>query len=600
MKIEKKQLPKKLYQFMWYFIKPYKVAAAFYVFLALVAGFWGPLNSIIIKNIINELPSIADGTMSPIIWPAVLIVLNFIIFDNFTWRGIGFIEYKYYGLIKNEIVRASTNYVANHSHQFFQDSLSGKTSNQITQLSEGIYRILSGATPQLLRGVALIIIALVTTFFVHPIFSLILFIWAVSFVSISLIMSKRLIKLGDKYAAKESEIAGQVVDVISNQSNIRMFAKSSFEIKRLGRFLQDNLRAFTRKELYLVTIHAVQGGLIAVMIAFSVYFLTILYQAKQVSIGDFALILGLAMEVGHITWYTVSFIDELNEYKGRCKQSLSALMVEHKIKDVRNAKELIITKGEIKFENVKFHYKGTSPLFNNKSIIIEGGQKVGLVGYSGSGKSTFANLILRLYELSDGKIIIDGQDISKVTQDSLRLNISMIPQEPSMFHRSIMENIRYGKIDASDHEVVEAAKKAHADEFIAQIPGKYKTPVGERGVKLSGGQRQRIAIARAFLKNAPILILDEATSQLDSITERIIQESLEELMNSASLLSRSESRTTLVIAHRLSTLLQMDRILVFDKGKIVQDGSHHELLKQKGLYKTLWDSQVGGFLPEKR
>ena len=600
------KLPKNLFPFMWYFIKPYKIAAAFYVFLALAAGFWGPCNSLIIKYIINELPLIANNNISQIIWPAVLIVLNFIIFDNFTWRGIGLIEYKYYGRIKNEIIRVSMEYVTNHSHQFFQDSLSGKISNQITQLSESIYLILSGATPQLIRGVSLIIIALVTTFFVHPIFSSILLIWAVLFIFISLFMSAQLIKLGDVYAAKESEISGQVVDTISNQSNIRFFAQSHFEVNRLSRFLRENLKAFTKKELYLITLHAVQGGLIAIMMAFSVYFLTILYQAKQVSIGDFALILGLTMEVAHITWYSVSFVDELNELKGKCKQSMCALLVEHKVKNAINAKELKVTKGEIKFENVHFHYQGTSPLFNNKSIIIEGGQKVGLVGYSGSGKSTFANLILRLYDLSSGKILIDGQDISKVTQDSLRSNISIIPQEPSMFHRSIMENIRYGRIKATAQEVIEAAKNAHADEFIQLIPGKYNTPVGERGVKLSGGQRQRIAIARAFLKGAPILILDEATSQLDSVTERKIQESLEDLMNGGHLgpdkakINRAEKRTTLVIAHRLSTLLQMDRILVFDKGKIVQDGSHQELLQQKGLYKTLWESQVGGFLPEKK
>jgi ATP-binding cassette subfamily B protein len=259
--------------------------------------------------------------------------------------------------------------------------------------------------------------------------------------------------------------------------------------------------------------------------------------------------------------------------------------------DKPKATALNCTHGKITFDQVKFHYKGTEKLFQNKSIEIQAGQKVGLVGYSGGGKSTFVNLILRLYEVIDGAILIDGQDIRDVTQDSLRENIAMIPQDPSLFHRSLMENIRYGRVDSTDQEVIEAAKKAHAHEFIEKLKQGYDSLVGERGVKLSGGQRQRIAIARAILKNAPILILDEATSQLDSVTESLIQESLWELI---------QNKTTIVIAHRLSTLLHMDRILVFDKGKIVEDGTHGELLAKGGLYKNLWDAQVGGFFPDKK
>ncbi len=208
---------------------------------------------------------------------------------------------------------------------------------------------------------------------------------------------------------------------------------------------------------------------------------------------------------------------------------------------------------------------------------------------SGGGKSTFVNLILRLYDVTDGAIFIDGNNIRDITLNSLHKSIAMIPQDPSLFCRSLMENIRYGCIDASDMEVIQAAKLAHAHDFIIKLPQSYDSLVGERGVKLSGGQRQRIAIARAILKNAPILILDEATSQLDSVTESLIQDSLYNLM---------QNKTTIVIAHRLSTLLHMDRILVFDHGRIVEDGSHEELLLKNGLYKSLWDAQVGGFLSD--
>ena len=245
----------------------------------------------------------------------------------------------------------------------------------------------------------------------------------------------------------------------------------------------------------------------------------------------------------------------------------------------------------IVFDAVKFHYPETESLFNNKSVIIKAGEKVGLVGYSGSGKSTFVNLILRLYDVTGGNIFIDKQNIKDVNQNSLRQNIAIIPQDPYLFHRNLIENIRYGKITASDEEVIKAAKSAHADEFIRKLSKGYKSMVGERGIKLSGGQRQRIAIARAILKNAPILILDEATSQLDSLTENYIQETLWELM---------KNKTTIVVAHRLSTLLRMDRILVFEKGKIIQDGNHNTLINTHGLYQTLWNTQINGFLPEKQ
>ena len=240
------------------------------------------------------------------------------------------------------------------------------------------------------------------------------------------------------------------------------------------------------------------------------------------------------------------------------------------------------------FESVSFHY-GEKELFVNKHAHIRGGEKVGLVGYTGAGKSTFINLILRFFSLHDGKILIDRQNIAIVSLESLRRQIALIPQDPVLFHRTLWENISYGNPDASREMILNAAKLAHCDEFIQNIPNAYEAKVGERGTKLSGGEKQRIAIARAILADAPILILDEATSALDSLTERYIQDSLEKLIH---------HRTTIVIAHRLSTLSRMDRIIVFDKGKIVEEGPHDVLLEKDGLYAKMWKMQVGGFLPE--
>jgi ATP-binding cassette subfamily B protein len=275
---------------------------------------------------------------------------------------------------------------------------------------------------------------------------------------------------------------------------------------------------------------------------------------------------------------------------GVATEALTVIARPYQVTDDTDAKALKVTEGQIVFTDVTFNYNTNNTIFNNKNVIIKAGQKVGLVGFSGSGKSTFVNLILRFFDIKSGLITIDDQDITKVTQDSLHENITVIPPDVSLFHRTIIENIRYGRIDATDEEVIEASKKAYCHDFITQLPDQYNSLVGERGINLSSGQRQRIAIARAILKNAPMLILDEATSALDSVTEYYIQKGLDSFM---------KGRTTVVIAHRLSTLSKMDRILVFDNGSIIEDGTHEELISAKGHYELMWKMQLSGFLPDK-
>jgi len=584
-------VPKSLWFFIWHFLSAYKPFVFAFVCLAMATGFWGPFNSLLIKHIVDVLGSTKPDEISgAIIWPAVLFVLNFEI-HNLCWRGMGYLNYKYQPVVKNYIIRETFGYVLNHAHQFFQDNLSGRISNRVTTLADNIERIVHDISRHLVRCVVLLIVALVSMYTVHPKFCIALVVWLVLFMSFSLSRSRRLIDLAEIHADSESVVSGQLVDSITNSSNVRMFARRKHELSYINKALLLTKTNFRNKEIFAIKMHVVQGLSLSLMLAVMLYFLIHLRMKQMVTIGDFALILGLSVEVGFMTWWATEQVDELNKAIGKCKQSLSSIFVPLEIKDSKNALDLVVTSGQIVFSNVKFHYKGTEPLFQNKSVTIEAGQKVGLVGYSGGGKTTFASLILRLYDVTEGQILIDGQDISNVTQESLRLAIGMIPQDPSLFHRSLNDNIRYGRIDASDAEVIKAAKRAHAHEFINQLPQGYDSLVGERGVKLSGGQRQRIAIARAILKNAPILILDEATSQLDSVTENVIQESLWELM---------QNKTTIIIAHRLSTLLNMDRILVFDHGKIIEDGPHAKLVKKKGLYHTLWEAQVGGFLPDKK
>jgi len=263
---------------------------------------------------------------------------------------------------------------------------------------------------------------------------------------------------------------------------------------------------------------------------------------------------------------------------------------DHAIKDPRHPKPIAMTKGSIRFNKVVFSYEEKQPLFTDFNVSMKAGQKVGLVGPSGGGKSTITKLLLRMMDVTSGEISIDGQNITDVAQDELRNVIAYVPQEPILFHRTLKENIAYGHPQATQQQIIAAAKAAHADEFIALLPKGYDTLVGERGVKLSGGQRQRVAIARAMLKNAPILLLDEATSALDSDNEQLIQKALWSLMN---------NRTAIVIAHRLSTIQKMDRILVIDNGIIIEDGTHETLLQQNGLYASLWAHQSGGFVVDK-
>jgi ABC-type multidrug transport system fused ATPase/permease subunit len=298
--------------------------------------------------------------------------------------------------------------------------------------------------------------------------------------------------------------------------------------------------------------------------------------------------MGVSFSFTGNAWHLSGGIIRISESLGYLNDSLSTLIKPHSIQDKEGASELVVREGQITFQDAGFEYD-SQRVFDDLNIVIKPRQRIGLIGPSGAGKSTFINLIQRFFEVQDGGVLIDGQNIAEVTQSSLRSQIAVIPQDTSMFHRSIMENIRYGRLDASDEEVVGAARKAHALGFIESLPKGFDTLVGERGVKLSGGQRQRIAIARAILKDAPILILDEATSALDSESEKEIQAALESLM---------QGKTVIAIAHRLSTINHLDRLIIMDDGRIIEDGSHAELLEKNGMYKRLWSMQSGGFLSE--
>ena len=382
--------------------------------------------------------------------------------------------------------------------------------------------------------------------------------------------------------------AGKLVDTITNIPTISLFGTHLNEKKYLADSFQDIFTAERERDSFFLKMDAIQAYSFIVVECLGAYFLVQGLYNNRVTIGDFILVLTINSSIRDRLWYMIDDIRKFCQELARVKQGLAEIMAPIAINNIPNALPLMVTKGEIIIDSVQFSYTRDQTLFNNFSVHIYSKQKIGIVGYSGSGKSTFVKLMLRLCDIQKGSITIDNQNIAHVTQESLRHSIGIIPQEPSLFQRSIMENIKYGASNASDESVIDAAKKAQLHDFIMTLKDTYHTIVGAQGTTLSGGQRQRVAIGRVLLKNPSIIFFDEATSQLDSITEGLIQKSLSTLMC---------DRTSLVIAHRLSTLVNMDRILVFDAGRVIEDGTHNQLLALNGQYKKLCDAQTNGLLP---
>jgi ATP-binding cassette subfamily B protein len=549
------------------------------------------LSPYLLKIMVDQIAEIpAADAYQALITPAMLyfgmlvvIVLIFRFYD-YAWLNIN-------PPMKRHIGSILMDRMMQHAHHLFQENFSGSLGNKIKDVMSGIPDLIKILIDHFFAHALAMAIAVGVVFTIDPKFAFALFIWSLVFMAIPILFSPRARQFSDDAAEVRSTVVGTIVDILSNMLSVRLFSTRRSENSRLENNLNEYVKADQKRDWFFLKINALQGISFVLYQSLVLYWLIDGFKQGGNGAGDFVLVLTVNTAIMQHLWMISKDLLTVAELAGNITQGLRIVLSPPEIQDKPDARQLTIQKGEIIFSQVHFRYRDAEVLFENKSITVEPGQKVGLVGYSGGGKTTFVNLILRLFEVTGGHILIDGQDIREVTQDSLHDNIGLIPQDPVLFHRSLMDNIRYGRLDATDQEVMQAARLAYANEFIENLPRGYQSFVGERGVKLSGGQRQRIAIARAILKNAPILLMDEATSQLDSVTEQFIQDKLWKLM---------KDKTTIVIAHRLSTLLNMDRILVFDKGKIVEDGTHKQLLAQGGQYKTLWDTQVGGFLPEYR
>lgn len=514
----------------------------------------------------------------------------FTLVTNLTFRLYDYINLKLYPELKATVTKDMFSYLIQHSHGFFQNHFTGSLSRKIFDMGSYIDQIISIINEWFYPRLLSMLIASATLYIVvSPIFGIVLFIWSILFVLISYVAAVKTEKLARINSECAAKMSGTLTDSVSNITSTKLFANAQREIDHLNKDINQLVESDVRLQFVQMVFNFIQGITVTVLITAMLFLLIYGSIHGWVSAGDFAMVIMLSTNFISNLFDIGQQMLKFSKVVGICNQALTFMHIPHDIVDSPHAKPINITQGKISFRNVCFKYENTTPLFDNLSITIKPGERVGLVGYSGGGKSSFIKLILRLIDSQSGEILIDNQNIKDVTQQSLRNQIATIPQEPELFHRTIMENIRFAKPDAGDDEVINAAKNAGCHEFIIELPEQYQSLVGERGIKLSGGQKQRIAIARAFLKNAPVLILDEATSSLDSITEQHIKNSLHKVM---------QGKTTIVIAHRLSTLKDMTRILVFVKGKIVEDGSLEELLKNSnGHFYKLWQMQAEGFIP---
>lgn len=589
--VDSNTLPDKLSAFIWRYLRNQKIYLAGYIISAIMAAIEISLQPYLLRVMINTVVLYASNPhamLAAITLPATVYILVWLI-ETFELSIRMYLNLRLFPAMKSAIGKDVFTYLLHHSHAFFQNTFTGSLTKKIGDLSEKqtdlVRFLIDLADRSFIQTVAMITIG----FVVSPIFTLIIFAYSLVFIYISYVTAKAAEQFARQLAEAGSKVSGTISDSITNIMSTKLFGNLIPEVDNLSTDIDKLVIADRAAQWYNLKISFIQR--IGVVILVAIITATLIYGNFQgwVSAGDFAMVTALIITFIRAVRDIGLWIQQIANLVGICNQSLNFVRAPHEIVNMPNAPAINVTKGEIKFVDVDFQYPDNNRLFSKLNVSIAPGERVGLVGYSGGGKSTFIKLILRLLDTQAGSVLIDGQDVKKVTLNSIRKQIDTIPQETHLFHRTIMENIRFARMEATDAEVIEAAKKAICHEFICEFPAQYQALVGEHGVKLSGGQRQRIAIARSFLKDAPILLLDEATSSLDSITEDQIKASLHDVML---------NKTTIVIAHRLSTLKDMHRILVFDKGKIVEDAPLQDLLKnQESLFYKLWKMQSEGFIP---
>ncbi|MFO1130292.1 MAG: ABC transporter ATP-binding protein [Rickettsiales bacterium] len=594
-------------RFKWYIIGIF-FAPTLHAFSAIYEPY-------LIKLIINKSIQITPETSSLLV-PLILQYIILTTFVSISFRLTELCYAKFQTFAKNYIFDDLLARLMNQSIDFFNNEFSGSLVNKIKDASSGIPDLISSNIQKIYYTCLSMIIASFGMYSINIKYFYLFIIWIFSMCCIAFIFNKKVQELCEAASIEKSRVVGAISDIVTNIYNVILFASQKFEQKNLQPKLEQKVKVDLQRDYALIKLFFCNMFAIMIYISLCFYFLLNDFANNLITPGDFSLVFGINIAMGNVMWNFSENIALLLRNFGEVTESLNTMLRDPEIinnedgdlnssynnkfdiqnfsySNVNNETKLdedkkFNDKILIEFKNVCFAYKKSKEkIFNNLSLQIKQGEIIGLVGKSGSGKSTFINLLLRLYDLQNGEILINNFNISKISQENLRKSIAIIPQDPSLFHRSIADNIKYAAPKASLEQVINAAKAGCAHEFIEKLPLGYETQVGERGIKLSGGQRQRISISRAILKNAPILILDEATSALDSITETKIQ---------LGLLNSFQNKTVIIIAHRLSTLANVHRILVFDSGQIIEQGTHEQLIKLDGKYKELWLAQKNGFI----
>jgi ATP-binding cassette subfamily B protein len=518
----------------------------------------------------------------------IFVVIMIMLFSrDLLWRAHGIINYKYFEAdVMADIYRDIMRKLKMHSYEFFSNNFAGSLVKQVNFFVGSFARLWALYRFNFL-GLFLGFIGTSITFFIFsPALAAGYCVWLIVFLVFNYYTTRWKLKSDMKRTLAKSKTSGTVSDIIGNIVTVKFFAKEAQEDVFFDARVQELKEHEKESQRRFNIIALMQAGILYSLFGLVMYFVILKWREGSITPGDFVLIWTYLYQVVDNIWYIgVAFRDTF-EALVDSRELTETLNAEYDVRDAENAQDVVIQDGEIIFDNVVFKYHEKA-VIDGFSLSIAAGEKVAFVGSSGAGKSTITKLLLRLYDIESGVIAIDGMSIKDMTLKSLREQISFVPQEPVLFHRTLRENIAYAKPEATEEEIIEAARKARCYDFIMQTPEGFDTYVGERGIKLSGGERQRVAIARALLKDAPILILDEATSSLDSESEKLIQEALGELM---------KGKTTIVIAHRLSTIMNMDRIIVIEGGRVVDQGTHADLEKKKGIYAKLWSIQQGGYL----
>ena len=571
-------------RFLFHYVRRHPSGHAVILIAVLLAVLCSVSTQYGLKNLIDVV-SMGRETGGPRVMGAFLLLCALIASDNLLWRVGGYVAHRTFVAVTGDVRRDLFAHLAGHSPNYFSERLPGALASRVSATANAAFTLENTGVWNVIPPCVAVTLSIAYIGSVNVALAMTLLLTAAAVGVLIFWLARRGTPMHSDYAEKAAGVDGELVDVVGNFNVVRAFGAATRERRRYAATMDKEMASRRRSLYFLEHIRLVHAILTAALTAGVVGWGLLLWQNDRATVGDIVLITSLAFGILHGTRDLAVSLVDLTQHVARLGEAIGVLLLPHELPDAPNAKELPLGRGEVVFDHVSFAYAGRKPILSDFDLTIAPGQRVGLVGYSGAGKSTVLSLLQRYYDVAGGRVLVNGLDIRDVTQESLRQVLAIVPQDISLFHRSVLENIRYARPDATEEDVLAAADMAHCREFIEALPEGFATMVGDRGVKLSGGQRQRLAIARALLQDAPVLLLDEATSALDTESEQAIQAALDRLM---------VGRTVIAIAHRLSTLRSFDRIIVMNKGRIVDDGSPDTLANRPGPYRDLLRKQQMG------